>query len=172
MKKERKYNSVELNEARVALLLEDFFEGSTSVEDEEKLYRYFRSDDVSPLFANYISLFRGLYEVNESKRGGKVNVFGKIGWWSISVAAMLAIVVTLGRGLIAENDLMSDAFALYDGSYVIEGGKKITDLSLIMQKLHRAEASSESMMPVSQMNVPTNGLDDEMRQTISEILNY
>lgn len=172
MRKNKRNNRVELNEARVALLLEDFFEGRTSVEEEEMLYGYFRSDNVSPLFINYVPLFRGLNDVNESKRGNKVHLLGKISWWSISVAAMLAIVVTLGRGLIAETNLMSDAFALYDGSYVIEGGKKITDLSLIMQKLHRAEASSESMMSVSQMNVPTNGLDEEMQRTISEILNY
>ncbi len=161
-----------MNEIRVAVMLEDFFEGRTTVEDEALLYGYFCSDNVSPLFTNYIPLFRGLDAAGNSRHDGRKQMLRKICWWSVSVAAMLTLVVTLGRGIVSDADLMNDTFALYDGSYVIEDGHKITDLSVIMNRLHRAEASAETMISRPQMNVPTEGLDDEMQHTISEILNY
>lgn len=171
MKKDKK-GKESLNEVRVALLLEDFFEGRTTVEEEELLTDYFAGDNVSPLFSNYTPLFRGLGAVKEKKNEAKFHIIRKFGWWSVSVAAMLAIIVTLGGSLYMKSEFTNEVAALYDGSYVIEGGKKITDLSVIMPKLHRAEASAETMIPALGINVSTEGLDADMQETISEILNF
>lgn len=168
-----KYNSsvADLNVGRVAELLENFFEGRTSLADERVLYDYFSSDSVNPLFGNYTEMFRqlGSSQHDEDRRR---TVWNRIGWWGMSVAAMVALTLTLGTDLMMTPRPSNDMLALYEGSYVIENGRKITDLTTIMPRLHKAEATASSMIGTSRVQINTDGMAPGMQETISQMLTY
>lgn len=173
MKKGNNNTDSNLNVGRVAEMLDDFFEGRTTLEEEQTLYEYFNGDDVNPLFERYSNLFRQIDGLNHKHRKLDVKaLWNKMSWWGVSTAAMIALAFTLGSDLLTSPRPSEDFLALYEGSYVIENGRKITDLTTIMPKLHNVEAAASSMMVSTQVKINTDGMAPEMQETISEMLKY
>lgn len=92
-----------MEENKIRALLEKYWEGETSLEDEKELRSYFASSQVSDEFAPFIPLFaffdeeKHLSMTGEIKqppdeaKGGKVINFR----WAINVAASIAIFIMM-----------------------------------------------------------------------------
>lgn len=120
------------NEADIKKIIEDFFEGKTSNAEEKELYEYFSGDNVAeslkeyrPLF-NYLEheiidelrlleddLSESIFSVEKKKRKGRVYLIA------------LAVVASLLLVLIFKPFSKWAEVNPYEGSYVIENGKKM-----------------------------------------------
>lgn len=161
-----------LTESRARRLLTEFFDGTTSVEEERQLYGYFRAaTDLPDDLRRYALLLGWLDEgmPQQQKRRTPARLF-----WAFvaSTAAMLAIVVTLGFNYAEES---ADRYAMYEGSYIVRNGHKVTDLRSIMQQLHEAEATADASIRTTHplaKRITNGAMDPEMRRAVSEILDY
>lgn len=82
---------------KIEALLEKYFEGATSISEENVLKSYFSSTDVAPHLEHYRSLFAYFSEAKEHKLASTVNLITKRSknvWWSIAAA----VAVLIGAG--------------------------------------------------------------------------
>ncbi|AOW11100.1 hypothetical protein [Flavobacterium gilvum] len=82
---------------RMEALLEKYFEGETSIAEENELKNYFSSEDVAPHLEQYSSLFGYFIEAKEQKFSKKTALISekpKALWWSI--AASVAVLIGVG----------------------------------------------------------------------------
>jgi hypothetical protein len=117
-------------------LLERFFEGETSNEEEQILYQYFRQKDIPEHLCSYKSVF-AYFEAGITKEFEQPAPITALPQrksrrmiWT-GIAASFLILITSGLFLIQKNA----SFDPYEGSYIIRNGKKITDLNLIRPEL-------------------------------------
>ncbi|MDT0554717.1 hypothetical protein [Patiriisocius hiemis] len=85
--------------AKVKKLLDNYFEGKTTLQEEKALQSYFTSDFVSPEVKAYKPLFKGFADAAQETSNLKVNLptakkRSFKAWYS--VAAILLVTLTLG----------------------------------------------------------------------------
>jgi len=136
---------------KIKNLLERFFEGQTTNDEEQLLYDFFRRDDLPDEWLQYKPVMKyfesGLAdEIVDSEQTDmpplqieKKNVISLakmrkhwITWSGIAASILLILFTTLY--LFTDNDPV-DPFA---GSYIIRNGVRITDLDLIRPELEAA----------------------------------
>ena len=129
----------------IKTLLERFFEGQTSNEEEQQLYLFFSSEKLPEEWARYKPVFTyfesGLANELEVGTGPKLHkqaiklpVVKKRQWVWGSIAASVALILfssVFFLDLIAPTDP-------YKGSYIVRNGVRITDLKLIKPQLEAA----------------------------------
>ena len=119
-------------------LLDRFFEGETTCDDERDLYHFFTQDDIPEELIRYKPIMKyfesGLADVPSfSIQRKQLPVFNlKKRWiaWS-GMAASLLIILFTSLYFLKDKDT-SDPF---EGSYIIRNGVCITDLNLIRPEL-------------------------------------
>jgi len=82
---------------KIEILLEKYFEGETSIAEENELKDYFSSPNVAPHLEQYQSLFGYFLEAREQKFAHEVPLHSKkrkVAWLSIAAS----VVVVLGIG--------------------------------------------------------------------------
>lgn len=128
------------DEARV--LTELFMAGATTCADEKDLYTYYNSDDVASDLLQYRDMMRWYAAGMPAKTIRKPHIAHRMVriWRIAGIAAMLAIVFTTGISYLSYRNERNEELAMYEGSYIIRDGKKITDLNEILPELKRAEA--------------------------------
>jgi hypothetical protein len=92
-------------------ILELYFEGSTTLEQEALLRQYFTGDDVAPQFAPYIPLFAGL-EIARDEESKRELILPKESksnrtWW-LSIAASIVIVLGSGNYFFSQTSLSNE----------------------------------------------------------------
>ena len=147
---------------RMRFLVERFMDGATTNGEEQELYELFRSDSVPadlrklrPMFAWYAGGMQAPLPVRRPLRRRLFTVIG--------VAA--AVLLLFGAGLSIRRHMENERmYEIYAGSYVIRGGKKITDLRKIMPELQRnadraericSELSNGTYAVNNETNIPT-----------------
>lgn len=165
-------------------LMERFFNGDTTLEEERLLYRFFQSDGVPAELECYREMFADFgslpvesgasVERKTAKKSRKRQL-----WLSVSgVAAALL----LAFGLSIYHDVREDKMlaARYEGSYVIENGHRTDDLSDIRADIETALSHAESIerhdmigstVELAQQNVLSTIDDPAERERINAILN-
>jgi hypothetical protein len=137
MEKENKY---------IESLLERFFEGQTSNEEERQLYRFFEQETIPDELAQYKPVIKyfesGLadeLDVNKTQPTGikKVHPAGLakkqwLVWGSVAASALLVLFTSI---YVFDRIESADPYA---GSYIIRNGVRITDLNLIKPELEAA----------------------------------
>ena len=137
MEKENKY---------IESLLERFFEGQTSNEEERQLYRFFEQETIPDELAQYKPVIKyfesGLadeLEVNKTQPTGikKAHPAGLakkqwLVWGSVAASALLVLFTSI---YVFDRIESADP---YTGSYIIRNGVRITDLNLIKPELEAA----------------------------------
>lgn len=164
-----------LSEPQARRLLEEFFDGATSTAQERMLYDYFRTTPDLPADLRRYGLMMGWLEEGmpepavAASAAPRRRPFGQIIAIGASVAAMLAVVVTLGVGY---SSRASEQYALYEGSYVVTNGHRETDLRTIMPRLQRTEALAEAAVSDASLREVANmtAADDDMAREINDIL--
>jgi hypothetical protein len=125
---------------RIEKLLERFFEGETSNEEEQQLYLFFRQEEIPEELAGYRPVMRyfesGLASEPEPEVQHPVvplHVSNRRKQWiiRISIAASFLILVSSTFFFFRNTDP-------YEGSYIVRNGVRITDLDLIRPELEAA----------------------------------
>lgn len=121
-------------------LLERFFDGMTTNEEEQQLYSFFAGSDVpehlhsyKPVFGYFESGLAEELDHSEEKRDSvKLRLPGRK-WWvaGLSIAATLLILLSVSPLLLNE----SRTFDPFEGSYIIQNGERITDMDQIRPEL-------------------------------------
>ena len=121
-------------------LIEQFFEGQTSNEEERELYNFFSSGNVPEHLLPYRQVFAyfetGIKEEpNYQKTEPKPNQFLRnknIKTWA-SIAASLLILISLG----IYHFTQKKEFNPYEGSYIVRNGIKITDPKIVNPEIEK-----------------------------------
>jgi hypothetical protein len=121
-------------------LIERFFEGESSNEEEQQLYTFFNGNDIPQHLFPYRSLF-AYFETGIKKENNHQDIrlitlrpFQKksVFLWA-GFAASLLIFISLGvYHLVRENDCR-----LYEGSYIVRNGIKITDPKVVIPEVKK-----------------------------------
>lgn len=142
-------------------LIERFFNGETTVEEERRLYRIFRRQSLPAEIERYREVFRafGSMQSDAPRRAAIV---------SIALRAMryTAVAMVLILGAMAYQGYHEERMLarIYGGSYVIENGRRIDDLSRIQPYIKMALSSAEDI----EESVSRN---DAVRQAELDVLN-
>lgn len=128
--------------ARLAHLVDLFMDGSTTVAQERELFDAFapgrkvprRLESYRPMMQWYASLASadGVTAAVSRRRLPRVAVW-------VSSAAAVAMMATVAVSYMSRSASLPDDYALYQGSYVIRNGHKITDLAQILPEVRRVE---------------------------------
>lgn len=164
-------------------LLERFFNGETSNEEEKVLYKFFSGKEVPESLQQYKAVFGYFKSGIAHEVGGKKNSSRlflkqskkKLRVIGFSVAALLLLVLSLRLGFLART---SDTDWL-EGSYIIRNGVKITNLEKIRPELEHTlvtallqQEKAEQMMKL--LDDPESAFRDveqEIKEQQCEILN-
>ncbi|MCM1137303.1 MAG: hypothetical protein NC221_04385 [Duncaniella sp.] len=135
--------------------VDKFLNGETTCREEKELYAYFSQPvlpkDAEPyreMFGWYSSLqatSQATTSANadiptESKdETSRVRILHLRPWQWISVAATVAILLTVGFIFQPSREYVSEEYMAYQGSYIIRDGKKITDLNIVVPEILRTE---------------------------------
>lgn len=95
-----------MESANVEKLLDRYFEGETSLQEENQLKEFFASGNVPPHLVPYTAMFQGFSIAKEehSSREVELPVIHKRSVWVWSIAASLVIALGIGSMLFLQND--------------------------------------------------------------------
>lgn len=142
-----------MEEIRIQQLIEQFLDGKTTNAEEQMLYDYFAGDDIEPEFAKYREMFQwysdGMPEIKGKERTMPIRRI-------IALAASVLLLVGIGIGIYRHLQQQQE-YALYEGSYIIRNGVKITEISKILPELKATEQTVTDMMNQQNNNkeIPT-----------------
>ncbi len=161
-----KDNIISHDEARV--LTELFMAGVTTCADEKDLYTYYNGADVAPDLEQYRDMMRW-YASGMTAAKPKRKMTRRVVriWQMAGIAAMLAVVITAGIAYMDRQHELRETYAMYEGSYVIRDGKKITDLNEILPDIKRAEEFVAQYSDMTDADTEINHIYQELidRQT-------
>jgi hypothetical protein len=135
-------------------LLDKYMDGTSTLDEEAILSEYFRGKDIPQEWEDYRQLFQEI----EDMRPQAQTIKRRMGWpykW-IAIAASLLILVGIGFGVRQYQDLQKQ-YAIYEGSYIIRDGKKITDIKQILPELEATEREVSEILKQQNNNqeIPT-----------------
>lgn len=147
-----------MDEKRIQQLIGRFLEGRTSNAEEQLLYDYFSEENVAPELAQYREMFRW-YAAGMPEHKDKSIVLPHLTkttrrW--LAAAASLLLLIGIGFGYRSYQKQQSE-YAIYEGSYIIRDGKKITDLRQILPILKATEQEVSEILDQNNINneIPT-----------------
>lgn len=169
------------NDMTIRTLIDKFFDGTTSIEEEHALYNYFKSDNISPEFAQYSELFKSLSSIDTSHTTVRLRKKSFIIRYRHAVIGMTAAaVIAFGFFMIRNISHERQLAKIYEGSYVIIKGKRIDDLSKIKNDIEKTvqlastienKADINAIIEDAERNVLDNIHDKKERERIYRLLN-
>ena len=138
----------------IGKLLDKYMNGTSTLDEEAILSGYFRGKDIPQEWEDYRQLFQEIENMRPQpltiKRG-----MGRPYKW-IAIAASLLILVGIGFGVRQYQDQQKQ-YAIYEGSYIIRDGKKITDIKQILPELKATELEVSEILKQQNNNqeIPT-----------------
>ena len=142
-----------INEQEIQQLIERFLEGETSNAEEQTLYDYFSGENVAENLESYREMFQW-YAAGMPEKKENPAKRSYIRWFAI--AASLLLLVGIGFG-VQQYQKQQEQYAIYEGSYIIRDGKKITDIKLILPELQATELEVSEILNQEHINqeIPT-----------------
>lgn len=132
----------------IRLLAERFFNGDTTVEEERTLYAFYSSHAPLPAdmeqYRPLITDLGGMDFGDEKPAHPAQGIRHKLLVTLSGIAASLLVCITV-YSLLQNHHERQQFAATYEGSYVIQDGKRIDDLSLIKTDIEHAISQAESM---------------------------
>ncbi len=179
-------NKNRMTDSDARLLMDRFLDGETSLQEEKSLYDYFSSEKLPADLEAYRDMMRWYSDMpkpaeNETKNAPRRHASTLILRWT-SVAAIAAFVISLiGYFNFTPANDCEDEYALYEGSYIIRNGKKITDIEDIYSEIKQSEDLLQTIYSnMNEMDVPYEDVairqisescaDPEMEKIIIKIL--
>lgn len=133
------------NSHKIEDLIERFFQGITSNEEEKELYKFFSQENIPAHLTKYKPVFEyfneGIIEDAEEKDDVRKlhveNIFDKkrkkIVYTIYGIAA--AVMCLLSIHFILDNN--THEFEPFEGSYIVRNGVRITDMDIIRHELEQ-----------------------------------
>lgn len=158
-------------------LIERFFNGDTTLAEERRLYRLFGRGPLPPELEKYRPVFAGFGSLPPDG-GHRARLMPAFRRAVCGTAAALVLIFGISAYLNYHEDRM--LARVYGGSYVIENGHRIDDLSLIKNDIEEALGEARHIeqrigkgSPVEQAELDVlNSIDDPAeRKRVSEMLN-
>lgn len=171
--------------------VERFMNGETTNEEEQAIYRFFRSGNVPKHLREQIRMF-AWYEAGMPGKPEdfpmpkeKRHIHIPLVVWSAGIAASVVIVLGLGWMAWDKYKEMSAEWKCYEGSYVVINGKRIADVKRIMPYIQETLEEADRMekclaeqdvtfYAITEEDLEQELMDDvpdeEMRQAIQEAL--
>ncbi len=166
----------DINDNNIIQWIDRFLAGETSCAEEKSLYEYFSRNSIADEAKPYREMMNWYATGMEAPlpQPEKKTLTGIFPWrYVASIAATIALICTLAIAYIKNHDRLHDEYAIYEGSYIIRDGQKITDLNEILPELLQAEAFIENQeikqIPSASEMFAENVLediDDEQTQAI------
>ena len=157
-------------------LVERFFDGETTTEEEARLYKGFRRKRLPDSLERMRPVMEAFSSMSEEKpqRAKTVSIVRRA---LMGAAAMLALIV--GIAIYSNYHEEQSLARIYGGSYVIENGRRIDDLSAIQDDIERALADSRrieqhaehNVIDRAEQDVLDNISDPDMRDEVEKMLN-
>ena len=160
---------------RIEELIESFFEGQTSNEEEKELYAFFSGENIPEHLLPYRQVFTyfetGIKEEFNQQaiipKTIKSSMKKKIIVWT-SVAASLLILISFGIYRFSQEK----EYSLYEGSYIIRNGIKITDPKIVIPEIKKtlyAEQQQEIEFEQLLQQLLETNQEDPYEQIMKEI---
>lgn len=157
-------------------LVERFFDGETTTEEEARLYKVFRRKRLPDSLERMRPVMEAFGSMSEEKPqwAKTVSIVRRA---LMGAAAMLALIV--GIAIYSNYHEEQSLARIYGGSYVIENGRRIDDLSAIQDDIERALADSRrieqhaehNVIDRAEQDVLDNISDPDMRDEVEKMLN-
>lgn len=148
-----------MDRIKIQYLIERFLNGETTLAEEQSLYDYFQRQEVDKEFEQYQEMFRWYAngmpeEVLEKKSKNRKAIAMRMKWAFIGIAASLLILVGVG---VKKYQKLQEEYAIYEGSYIVRDGKKMTDIKEILPELKATEQKVAEMMELKDIDkqIPT-----------------
>ena len=138
----------------IGKLLDKYMDGTSTLEEEAILSEYFRGGSIPQEWEDYRQLFQEIEDMRPQPKATKRRR-GRLYKW-ITIAASLLILVGIGFGVLQYQN-QQEQYAIYEGSYIIRDGKKITDIKQILPELKATEQEVADMLKQQDNNqeIPT-----------------
>lgn len=134
------------NDLKLRTLTERFFEGETSLAEEQELYRLFREGDVPEDLMQYREMFAGF----ESIRLPQQKTSRRSWRQAIGIAASVLVLFAIGTMLLTSKSNDECVAYIY--------GEKCTDKTIVMQQMQSTLSEMDDISTV----------DEQMRDFFSE----
>ena len=134
------------NDLRIRTLTERFFDGETSLAEEQELYRLFREGDVPEDLMQYKELFAGFESIRLPQQKNSRSNWRQ----AIGIAASVLVLFAIGTKLLAKQSNDECVVYIY--------GEKCTDKTIVMQQM---QSTLSEMGDISTV-------DEQMRDFFSE----
>ena len=138
----------------IGKLLDKYMDGTSTLDEEAILCENFRGKDIPQEWEDYRQLFQEIEEMRPQPQTIKSRMGRPYKW--IAIAASLLILVGIGFGVRQYQD-QQEQYAIYEGSYIIRDGKKITDIKQILPELKATEQEVSEILKQQNNNqeIPT-----------------
>ena len=127
----------------IGKLLDKYMDGTSTLDEEAILSEYFRGKDIPQEWEDYRQLFQEIEDMRPQSKAIKRRMGSPYKW--IAIAASLLILAGIGFGVRQYQD-QQEQYAIYEGSYIIRDGKKITDIKQILPELKATEQEVADML--------------------------
>lgn len=134
------------NDLRIRTLTERFFDGETSLAEEQELYRLFREGDVPEDLVQYKELFAGFDSIRLPQQKNSRRNWRQ----AIGIAASVLVLFAIGTILLTKQSNDECVAYIY--------GEKCTDKTIVMQQM---QSTLSEMGDISTV-------DEQMRDFFSE----
>ena len=160
---------------RIEEKIEQFFEGKSSNEEEQELFAFFSSENVPEHLLQYCQVFAyfetGIKEEEFERQTDLKNTQSfrkkKISFWA-NIAASLLLLISFG---IYHFNREKD-FKLYEESYIIRNGVKITDPKIVNPEIKKTlylAQQQEKEFEQLLLNLQEISVEDPSEQIVKEI---
>ncbi len=172
--KEQKMNSKKTKD--IERLMQRFFDGETTTEEEARLYRVFRRKRLPHSLERMRPVMEafGSMEARAPRRAMTASIVRRV---LAGAAAVLALAV--GTAVYSDYREEQSLARLYGGSYIIENGRRTDDLRAIHDDIERTLADSrriekragQNVIDRAEQDVLDNISDPDMRREVELMLN-
>lgn len=168
-------------------LVERFFDGATSADEERRLYRFFASGDVPPELERYTELMLGFAAVApveggeatgvadadhvETAHAKTLSMAGErhkgsriLTLWRAAAAVAAVVVVAAGVLIARDARERQELASLYGGSYMIVDGRRVDNLKAIKPQIEAALRMADKAESMA------DGGDDVVRMAEQSVL--
>lgn len=171
--KEQKMNSKKTKD--IERLMQRFFDGETTTEEEARLYRVFRRKRLPHSLERMRPVMEafGSMEARAPRRAMTASIVRRV---LAGAAAVLALAV--GTAVYSDYREEQSLARLYGGSYIIENGRRTDDLRAIHDDIERTLADSrliekragQNVIDRAEQDVLDNISDPDMRREVELML--
>lgn len=155
-------------------LISKFFKGTTTLEEEQRIYAFFKTGNVPDELEQYREMFTDFGTlatdcgiINTKNRNSGQQPCRTLRKMWLTVAGMAAsIMIIIGSAAIYENMLQRKAEQIYAGSYVIINGQRINDIRQIKPQIEKTLAAAKTIEQHADMGNDIKNAEKELLEQL------